>query len=64
MHYEGPEALKQLAEAGLLRIHVGLESGDDVVLHRIRKGTYKGQTMAAGPEIDESSFRPFHVGRQ
>ena len=48
IHQKGPEALKQLAEAGLTRIHVGLESGDDVVLHRIRKGTYSGQAIEAG----------------
>lgn len=36
---KGRSGLKRLAEAGLSRIHVGLESGDDVVLKRIRKGT-------------------------
>jgi radical SAM superfamily enzyme YgiQ (UPF0313 family) len=51
MHYEGPEALKQLAEAGLSRIDVGLESGDDVVLHRIRKGTHRGQAIEAAIQM-------------
>ena len=35
---KGPEGLRRLAEAGLSRIHVGLESGDDKTLRRIRKG--------------------------
>ncbi len=48
LHQKGPNALKQLAEAGLSRIHVGLESGDDVVLGRIRKGTHSTQAMEAG----------------
>ena len=48
IHQKGPDALKQLAAAGLSRIHVGLESGDDVVLRRIRKGTHSGQAVQAG----------------
>ena len=48
IHQRGPEAMKQLAEAGLNRIHVGLESGDDVVLKRIKKGTNSQQQITAG----------------
>jgi radical SAM superfamily enzyme YgiQ (UPF0313 family) len=48
IHRKGPEALKRLAAAGLTRIHVGLESGDDVVLDRIGKGTRSGQQIEAG----------------
>jgi radical SAM superfamily enzyme YgiQ (UPF0313 family) len=33
---KGPEDLKRLRAAGLSRIHVGLESGDDTVLARIK----------------------------
>ena len=40
--------MKRLAEAGLNRIHVGLESGDDVVLKRIKKGTNSQQQITAG----------------
>ena len=36
IHRKGPRELKRLAQAGLNRIHVGLESGDDPVLNRIR----------------------------
>jgi len=45
---KGPEGMKQLAEAGLNRIHVGLESGDDVVLDRVSKGSTSEQQVEAG----------------
>ncbi|MCP4688833.1 MAG: radical SAM protein [Desulfobacterales bacterium] len=48
MHKKGPEGLKRLAVAGLSRIHVGLESGDDVILKRIRKGTRSAEQIEAG----------------
>ncbi len=45
---KGPEELKRLADAGLTRIHVGLESGDDEVLRRIRKGADSATHIKAG----------------
>ena len=45
IHMKGPEQLKALARSGLSRIHVGLESGDDVILKRIRKGTHGQQQI-------------------
>jgi radical SAM superfamily enzyme YgiQ (UPF0313 family) len=48
IHKKGPRQLEQLARAGLGRIHVGLESGDDVTLKRIRKGTHAQQQIEAG----------------
>ncbi len=48
IHKKGPKQLEQLAAAGLSRIHVGLESGDDVVLKRIRKGTSSEEHVEAG----------------
>jgi radical SAM superfamily enzyme YgiQ (UPF0313 family) len=48
IHKKGPEQLEQLAAAGLSRIHVGLESGDDVVLKHIRKGTSAKVHIKAG----------------
>ena len=48
IHKKGPGRLEQLARAGLGRIHVGLESGDDIVLKRIRKGTNAQQQIEAG----------------
>ena len=37
-----------MSDAGLSRIHVGLESGDDVILKRIKKGTNSRQQIEAG----------------
>jgi radical SAM superfamily enzyme YgiQ (UPF0313 family) len=48
IHKKGPMQLERLAKAGLGRIHVGIESGDDVVLRRIRKGTHARQQIEAG----------------
>jgi len=48
IHQKGPEELKLLANAGLSRIHIGLESGDDVILKKIKKGTNSRQQIEAG----------------
>ena len=45
---QGPDRLENLAQAGLGRIHVGVESGDDVILTRIRKGAASQDHIAAG----------------
>jgi len=51
-----PHGLKQLAAAGLSRIHVGLESGDDVILKRIRKGTNSEEQIQAGRWVMEAGI--------
>ena len=48
IHKKGLQGLKRLADAGLSRIHVGLESGDDVILKRIKKGTFSQEQIEAG----------------
>ena len=48
LRQKGPEDLKRLAEAGLTRIHVGLESGNDEGLRRIRKGADGATHIEAG----------------
>jgi radical SAM superfamily enzyme YgiQ (UPF0313 family) len=48
IYKKGPADLKRLATAGLSRIHVGLESGDDVILKRIKKGTHSAEQITAG----------------
>ncbi len=48
IHKKGPQRLKCLADAGLSRIHVGLESGDDIILKRIKKGTSGKEQIEAG----------------
>ena len=45
---KGLDDLKVLRSAGLSRIHVGLESGDDTVLKRIKKGTTAAAQIEAG----------------
>jgi radical SAM superfamily enzyme YgiQ (UPF0313 family) len=45
---KGPDEMKRLADAGLSRIHVGLESGDDVILRLIKKGATARQHTQAG----------------
>jgi radical SAM superfamily enzyme YgiQ (UPF0313 family) len=51
-----PHGLKQLAAAGLSRIHVGLETGDDVILKRIRKGTKSEDQIQAGRWVVEAGI--------
>jgi len=46
-----PLELQQLAGAGLSRIHMGLESGDDAVLTRIRKGADSRLQIEAGRSV-------------
>ena len=48
IHKKGPEDLKRLYKSGLSRIHVGLESGDDEILKKIKKGTNSKQQIEAG----------------
>ena len=48
IHKKGLARLEALARSGLSRIHVGLESGDDVILKRIRKGSDARRQIEAG----------------
>jgi len=45
------EALRKLREAGLNRIHVGLESGYDPVLKMMKKGVTGAQHVEAGQKV-------------
>lgn len=45
------EELRELREAGLVRIHMGMESGSDMVLKMIQKGTTAKQLVEAGRKI-------------
>ncbi|MCB2228056.1 MAG: radical SAM protein [Desulfarculaceae bacterium] len=44
----GPEGLAQLKAAGLSRLHLGLESGHDPTLLRVKKGVTSEEQVAAG----------------
>ncbi len=46
-----PAQLERLAEAGLTRVHLGLESGADEVLMAVDKGCSGGDLMAAGEKV-------------
>lgn len=45
------ENLKSMADAGLNRIHIGLESGSDEVLKRVQKGVTKAVHITAGLKV-------------
>jgi radical SAM superfamily enzyme YgiQ (UPF0313 family) len=56
IHRKGLSDLVRLREAGLTRIHVGLESGDDTVLRRIKKGTTAREQIEAGQWVREAGI--------
>lgn len=45
------EELKELRQAGLVRLHVGLESGCDAVLERMKKGVTAREQVAGGQKV-------------
>lgn len=51
-----PEELAMLRDAGLNRIHIGMESGSDEVLALSNKGTTKAQQIEAGRKAIEAGF--------
>ncbi|MDD5093987.1 MAG: radical SAM protein [Dehalococcoidia bacterium] len=50
------EELMSLREAGLTRLHIGLESGDDEVLKYTDKGVTAEEHIAAGKKVKELGF--------
>lgn len=53
---KGPKDLQRLREDGLSRIHVGLESGDDMVLQRVKKGTTFAEQIQAGKWVKDAGI--------
>jgi radical SAM superfamily enzyme YgiQ (UPF0313 family) len=51
------EELKAVREAGLDRVHVGLESGDDELLKKIRKGVTAEGHIKGGKKALEAGFQ-------
>jgi radical SAM superfamily enzyme YgiQ (UPF0313 family) len=45
------DELRALAQAGLNRVHIGMESGSDAVLERVKKGVTKAQQVEAGQKV-------------
>ncbi|MHC4606618.1 MAG: radical SAM protein, partial [Planctomycetota bacterium] len=52
-----PAFLRAVREAGLDRLHIGLESGDPVVLETLRKGVTPGEIAKAGRKAKEAGFQ-------
>jgi len=50
------ESLKQICEAGLNRVHVGMESGYDPVLKFMKKGVRAAQHIEAGKRLIEAGM--------
>ena len=50
------QELKRLHEAGLIRLHVGLETGDDLLLRFINKGATAEEMVKAGRMVVESGI--------
>jgi len=48
--------LKRLSEAGLKRVHTGMESGDDITLQRIKKGVDSEGIISAGKKLKEAGI--------
>jgi len=51
-----PEKLKRLADAGLDRLHLGLETGDPKLLEFISKGATPEQMIKAGRKVKEAGI--------
>ncbi len=51
-----PEELRRLREAGLSRLHIGLETGDDELLAYVQKGATAEEMVQAGRKAVEAGF--------
>ncbi len=49
--------MRLLREAGLSRIHVGLESGDDTILKMVKKGTNAVEQIQAGKIVKRAGMQ-------
>ena len=48
--------LRRFAESGLNRIHIGMESGSDAVLKKVKKGTDKATQILAGQKVKRAGM--------
>jgi len=51
-----PEEMRMLREAGLTRLHIGLETGDDELLLYVQKGATAEEMIAGGRKAVEAGF--------
>ncbi|HZK43477.1 MAG TPA: radical SAM protein [Syntrophomonadaceae bacterium] len=56
VNHKSEEDIKRLKEAGLTRIHTGMESGDNEVLKRISKGTTAEEIVEAGVKLKNANI--------
>jgi radical SAM superfamily enzyme YgiQ (UPF0313 family) len=50
------ENLRRIADAGLNRIHIGMESGADEVLKKVKKGSDKATQILAGQKVKRANM--------
>ena len=50
------ENLRRIADAGLNRIHIGMESGADEVLKKVKKGSDKATQVIAGQKVKRANM--------
>jgi radical SAM superfamily enzyme YgiQ (UPF0313 family) len=53
---KNPEEWKELREAGLSRIHAGIETGDAILLERMKKGATPEQMVEAGRLVKDAGM--------
>jgi radical SAM superfamily enzyme YgiQ (UPF0313 family) len=51
------EELQEIREAGLDRVHVGLETGDDELLEKVQKGVTAAEHVTAGHKAMKAGFQ-------
>jgi len=54
---KSPEELLRLQQAGLSRVHMGMESGDDIILQKVCKGTTSAEIIAAGLKLKSAGIQ-------
>ena len=56
VHRKTPQELKRLRNAGLSRLHIGLETGDDELLAYVQKGVTADEQVQAGRKAVAAGF--------
>ncbi len=57
IYRKSPEELESIKAAGLVRLHIGLETGDDELLMLVDKGVTAEQHIAAGQKAKAAGFQ-------
>ncbi|MCE5262001.1 MAG: radical SAM protein [Deltaproteobacteria bacterium] len=57
LSHRKPEELRAIREAGLDRLHIGLETGDDALLAHVRKGVTNAAQIAGGKKAMAAGFQ-------